>query len=154
MKKEMLANGEIVTELIKDFLINKTENNLKTLMMCLRDAEVFVSVEMELSEADKKRFMEAKEGEKIQPKDKVKIKPGLIKTKDGKIYFPVFTKEDRIPESRKKRALSMRIPFVESIKMALGTDNIEAMLVNAFTENFVLNKENLEIILNMPSSAE
>ena len=155
MKKEMLENGEILTELVKDFLVNKTEENLKTLFSIIRDSDVFISAEMEFSEADKKRFMEAKPGDNIVPQDKVNIKPGFIKTKDGKVYFPVFTKEEFIPEERKKAgALPLRMPFLQCAKMALNAEKTEAILVNPFMDNFVLNKKNLEIISKLPSSLE
>ena len=104
---------------------------------------------MEFSEEDKKRFAEAKPGDKVQPKDKVKIKPGLLRTKEGKLYFPVFTMKDKIPEDR-KNVSSMKMPFPECVKMALGVKNAEAIVINPFSENLLLSRSNLEIIAKMP----
>ena len=154
MRKEMLASGEIVTELIKDFMINKNEYNFKTVMSCLRDSDVYISARMVFSEEDQKRFAQAKKGEKVIPKDKVKLNPGLLKTKDGKVYFPVFTMEEKIPEDQKKNAPALKIPFMECIKMVLGVPSTEAMVVNPFSENLLLNKNNLEIISKLPPSQD
>ena len=154
MRKEMLAGGHIVTELIKDFMENKNEYNFKTVMSCLRDSDVYISARMVFSEEDQTRFAEAKPGEKISPKDKVKLNPGLLKTKDGKIYFPVFTMEEKIPEDQKKNAPGIKIPFTECIKMVLNVPTTEAMVVNPFSENLLLNKQNLQIIANLPPSED
>lgn len=150
MKKEMLEGGHIVTELIKDFLVNKTEENLKTLMSCLRSSDVFISVEVQFSEEDRKMFAGMNPGDKISPKDKVKINPGIIRTKEGKVYFPVFTMKEKIPEDRMKNASVMKIPFTECIKMTMAGKDTEAMVVNPFSDNFLLNKPNLEIISKLP----
>lgn len=72
--------------------------------------------------------------------------PKLIKAEGDKIFLPIYTDKDQIPEEHRKPAV-INLPFVAANQVALNPiDEIKGIAINPFTDNLVFHKPLLEKI--------
>ena len=73
----------------------------------------------------------------------VEFFPRILKN-DGHNFLPAFTSEAEIGEKQLQDAARVNMPFLHAIGMAKDSDeNLEGIVVNAFTDNFILRKPEL-----------
>lgn len=153
ISKKELDSGNLLRFLKHRFLTQQNRQTLMPVLSCLRDSEVIVPVQVNVSDADRARILNAAKGESVDTIDPVSFKPDLLQSEDG-TFLPVFSSADQIdPEYAKNFAL-LTVPAVQCIRTALDMKDVSGLVIDAFTEAMLVPKESAEIILKMKSHLE
>ena len=70
----------------------------------------------------------------------------ILRTSKGQLLFPVFSSEEEIPDNYRERFEWIRLPFRQCLLTMAAFPTVEDMIVNPFSNNFVLQKEVLEYV--------
>lgn len=151
VKAADLENGNVLMLLKSKFTENPSEETLLPLLSCLRDSVVKVPFVAEMSEADKKRYRECKEGENFKNQDEVKLTADILKGADGLMYFPVFSQDEQLPEDYKSKFTIIPVTMIDVLKMAHSDSNVKGIVLDGFTEAFVLTFELADYMVQIPS---
>lgn len=109
--------------------------------------------------AMEKRVKEAQEssegldsliGEDLSNQDDIRFIPDLLQNEDG-YFFPVFTDVEAMGEYGENFS-KIEKHFLETIILARNSkEEVQGIVVNAFTEPFVLNRDLFELVEKMKS---
>lgn len=154
IKAADLENGNTLVYLKLKFMQEPTQENLLPLLMCLRDSVVKVPFIAEMSEEDKKRVAECKEGETFCNKDEVRLTADILQAKDDNRYFPVFSQDEQMPEDYRKKFTVIPITALDALKMAHGDETVSGLVLDGFTFPFVVPFELGDYMATLPSRIE
>lgn len=145
--EEPQTSDETLLQLIAQHHADTTPQTFLPILEYLRsDPKLFVPMTAQISAADQAQFLNAKPGDQISTKGQIRMKPDYL-TKDGKLFFPVFTSKEETPEQYRNNFSWMQLPFLQCAKMTLANADLSAVVINAFTKNLVLNREALQLLL-------
>ena len=160
---EMLEDGSFLKRAIGICNRNRTQLNLIKLARILRDSWVWVPCTAVMSDADYEQWtklvMDAQQkgdlssivGQEITSQDNIRMVPDILQ-KGDKYFFPVFTTAEEMGEYGKNFSKIER-HFLEAANLARNNEkNVTGIVINAFTEPFIIPKEMFEIIAGMDSS--
>ena len=102
---------------------------------------------IQMSNEDAEAIRNAGKGVKVRPKDPVKLRPELLKNKDGKVFMPVFATKEEVPEDMRKRFVWVQMPSGQCGLYVLQNQQVGALIVNPFSKGLVLQRELLSKIL-------
>lgn len=154
IKASDLENGNTLVYLKLKFMQEPTQENLLPLLMCLRDSVVTVPFIAEMSEEDKKRVLECKEGDTFCNKDEVKLIADILQAKDGNRYFPVFSQKEQMPEDYRNKFTVIPVTALDALKMAHGDKSVQGLVLDGFTFPFVIPFELGDYMATLPSRIE
>ena len=142
---------------------NSTQLNMIKLLRILRDSYVWVPCNAILSDADyamiEKMAKDAESGEGLDSlkgqqfttMDNVRLVPDILQNGDA-FFFPVFTSAEEMGEYGDHFS-KVEKHFLETIVLARNNEkDVTGIVINAFSEPFVVNKELFELIEGMESS--
>ena len=157
---EDLADGKMLEEAVSKFNENKSNDTFIDVLELLRDSTVYVPYNAVLSERDQERFEkiinEAGEnldklvGLEFTAKDETRLIPDILEN-NGNYFFPIFSTEEAMGEYGDNFS---KIPqsILDAITLAKNNDKKPVGIVlNAFSEPFILDKEVWDIVENMKS---
>jgi ADP-ribosylglycohydrolase len=160
---DLLEDGSFLKKAIEICNRNRTQMNMLKLMKILRDSWVWVPCNAVMSETDNdavlKMIQEAEEnggldklvGKTITNQDQIRMVPDILQNGE-EFFFPVFsTAEDmgKYGESFSK----VQRHFLEAVNLARNNEKkVTGIVINAFTEPFVMPMELLYIIAEMDSA--
>lgn len=125
-RKPIIVENPKVLELIKTYKEDKTVENLNLLVNELVKATIILPAH--IRETDNKPA------------------PALMQAADGTLYLGLFTDKDQIPED-KRTDMAIVCPYILANKTAINPqDNMSGLVINPYTDNFVLKRELLERI--------
>lgn len=143
---EALANGDVLCALIVRFLKNRTEENMMSVLFCLRDSHVFMPAEITIG------------GNKIDTSQpiypavqNVVIKPQLMKAADGNNYIPLFSREINAKAGELKKANLVNLPYIKCVDILEEAENCSRFVIDPFLYNFVLTENAVDISKHLPS---
>ncbi|MBE7027328.1 MAG: hypothetical protein E7410_07215, partial [Ruminococcaceae bacterium] len=67
--KKTLESGRVLLYLKHEFLSNRSKETLFPLLSCLRDSNVIVPVNVTMSDFDKEKFLNSKQGDVVTTSD-------------------------------------------------------------------------------------
>ncbi len=160
LTKENLEDGSFLKQCIGKFL-KDTENKdtFSLLLAVMRSSSVVVPCDMGLSD-EAAAIMEKlkKDGKSLDDLEGadadtfqagVKFFPRILES-EGHKFLPAFTSETEIGEENLQDSARVDMPFLHAIDMANDADeNIEGIVVNAFTDNFIVKKDLYDTICHM-----
>ena len=161
----LLEDGSFLKRAVEICNRNRTQLNLIKLAKILRDSWVWVPCNAIMSDADnaavEKMIMEAEKnggldsliGAKICNRDGIRMVPDILQNGDD-YFFPVFTSDTEMGEYG-ERFSKIQSHFLEAANLARNNEkNVAGIVINAFTEPFVVPKEMFDVIAGMESSVE
>ena len=136
---------------------------LANVLEFLKDSYVWIPCNAVMSEADMARFEQAMKdagddlsalvGEEFTTNDEVRLVPDILQNGD-QFYFPVFSSEEEMGEYGEHFS-KVQKHLLEVIPMARNNEkNVSGIVLNAFTEPFVLDAEIYDIVEKMKSRLE
>lgn len=163
MKEEDLEDGTVLKKAIERFSKDRTEENFLFALRILRSSQVFFPASVMLSEkargildALKKegKDLDSLEGEQEEIfAAGIKMVPEILES-EGLRYLPVFSAPEEIGDRIPSQTVP-RMPFLHAIEMATEeVEDIEGIVLNAFTDDFVIHKDLFDMITKMPSLVE
>ncbi len=126
-------NGAILCRKKNRFLAENSQENLYSLLRCLRDSFVFMPLETVTGE----------EGESHR-------EPIILEDQNQTLNFAVFTQEEQIPGEMRNNCDMMRVRFVECMQLAHVHGQIRGLILDAFTEPCPLPLVIADLALQMP----
>lgn len=163
---ELLEGGAYLKRAIDICNRNRTQLNLIKLLKILRDSWVWIPCNVIMSDADnaamEKMLMEAEEseggldslvGKTITNQDYIRMVPDVLQNGD-EFFFPVFTSEEEMGEYGDGFS-KIEKHFLDAANVARNNEkNVTGIVINAFSDAFVVPKDLFEIIANMESAIE
>ncbi len=162
---ELLKDGSFLRRAVSICRRNPTQLNLIKLAKILRDSWVWVPCTAIMSEADEKMFenrvLEAKEnndldslvGTTFTTQDEVRMVPDILQNGDD-YFFPVFTTAEEMGEYGEHFS-QVEHHFLQAISLAKNNEkNVKGIVINAFSESFMVPNAILDYIEELPSSLE
>lgn len=160
---ELLEGGAFLKRATAICNRNRTQLNLIRLIKILRDSWVWIPCKVIMSDADdeafKKLLTEAEQGDGLESivgkeftcHDGVRMVPDILQNGD-QFFFPVFTSAEEMGEYGKQFS-QIEKHFLEAINMARNNEkDVAGIVINAFSEPFIVPRELFEIIMDLPSS--
>ena len=160
---ELLEDGTFLKRATEICDRNRTELNLVKLARILRDSWVWVPCTAIFSDEDNevitRAVMEAYEkgeqesliGREFTSRDEVRLFPDILQNGED-YFFPVFTSSEEMGEYG-ERFSQLQKPFLEAMILARNNEkDVKGIVINAFSEPFVIPKEVFDVIAEMPSN--
>ena len=137
--RDSLADGSILWEIKTRFLANKTQENLLTLLSCLRDSDMYVPVK-----SYEKNSLPEDTGELL-------LKIDILEDENQERYFPVFSSKRETPSDYQTKVEFVNLPMIKCITMAQEREGLQGMVLDPFTDAFLMPPQIAEIILELDS---
>ena len=160
---ELLEDGSFLKRAVGICSRNRTQLNLIKLMRILRDSWVWVPCSAILSDRDQevveKAVREAEEGDGLESlagrefttMDEVRLVPDILQN-GGEFFFPVFTSAEEMGEYGDHFSKIAK-HFLDAANVARNNEkNVKGIVINAFSEPFVVPVEMFDLIAEMDSS--
>ena len=155
-----LEGGLLLKEAIQIFNSERNEPNLIEVMELLRDSKIWIPCTAVMSEADQKRMEELIEslngdlenaiGKEFVAKDETRLIPDILQNGEA-FFFPVFTSYEEMGEYGDNFS-KVEKHFLEALELAKNNEKeLAGVVVNAFSEPFVLDRQLWDIVKNMKS---
>ena len=97
--------------------------------------------------------LESLVGRTVTTQEEVRLVPDILQNGDD-FFFPVFTSAEEMGEYG-ERFSKVEKHFLEAVVLAKNNEkNVFGIVINAFSEPFVIPKDMFDIIEEMPSSLE
>ena len=155
-----LEDGSMLKEAIHTFAGHRTRRNLLRVLELLRDSLVWIPCNAVLSEADQeaveKQVREAEAsgdsmvGKELVNQEAIRLVPDILK-KGEEYFFPVFTTMEDMGEYGDHFSKSQN-HFLEALALAKNNEkNVSGIVINAFSEAFVLKRELFETVKELES---
>ncbi len=158
--REDLEDGTMLEEAIHRFNTERSEASLISLLFILRDSYVWIPCNAVISERDQDKILgmidEASGdpisiiGDTFTTDDEVRLIPDILQRGD-EFYFPAFSTVDVMGEYGEGFS-KMQKHLLEAIVLAKNNDReLTGIVVNAFSEPFILNKELWDSVTELES---
>ncbi len=163
--EELLEDGSYLKRAIGICSRNRTRLNLLKLFKILRDSRVWIPCNAVLSNADyeawskvvreaaDKNDLDSVVGHEFTNQDNIRLVPDILQNGDD-FFFPVFTSDDEMGEYGEDFSKLQR-HFLEAAALARNNEkNVRGIVINPFSEAFVITVEMFGLIDAMESSLE
>ena len=157
---ERLKDGSMLKDAIESCKEEPSQRRFSKLLRTLRSSYVWVPFTAVLSERDQKRFeemvmpkidnLDVLVGETFVNSDEIRFIPDTLENGE-ECFFPAFTSEEEMGEYG-KRFSTIQMSLPEALALARKNEkNVSGIVVNAFTDNYILNRELFEYVEKLPS---
>ena len=153
VKREALANGKVLRALVAQFEEGRTEKSLLGLLNCLRDSLVWIPCNVEMDNIDMEKFLGAKKGDTITTEGNIRMVPDILKNGED-LFFPVFSSNDQMGEEYGSHFSKVQKHFFQAMSMAMAREDIVGIVLDAFTQPFVIEKKMFDLIGRLPSQID
>ena len=153
-EKKREEEGKVLSFLIDRHNDQRSGESLHTCIKALSTSWLWVPMRMQMSNEDAEAIRNAGKGVKVRPKNPVKLRPELLKNKEGKVFMPTFATKEEVPEDMRKRFMWVRMPSGQCGLYVLQNQQVGALIVNPFSKGLVLQRELLSKILKPVPRAE
>lgn len=160
---ELLKDGSFLKRATEICNRNRTQLNMIKLLKILRDSWVWVPCTAIMSDADyaamEKLVMEAKDnldslvGMELTSQDSIRMVPDILQNGED-FFFPVFTTAEEMGDYGNGFS-KIEKHFLEAANLARNNEKkVKGIVINAFSEPFVVPVDLFDMIAEMPSSFE
>lgn len=157
--REDLEGGLMLKEAVATFSNERNEPNFLDVLEILRDSFVWVPCAAAFSDEDKARVekqikenedISSLKGQKLDINDKVRLLPDILQNGD-KYFFPIFSNEEEMGEYGKDFS-KVEMHMLDALHFAKNhVKDLSGIVLNAFTEPFVLETTIFDIFDGMKS---
>lgn len=166
MKREDFEDGTLMKDAIHRFHETHGNDALFELLQILRDSHVWIPCNAIVGEEDRKTVeqmieeagddLESMVGKEITTQGSIRLVPDILQ-RDDQYFFPVFTTQDDMGEYGENFS-KIQEHFLQVIELARSDKKHEGgltgIVINAFSEMFILPKELYEAVEKMVSRIE
>ena len=160
LTKKDLEDGSMLKEAIAAFNNERTQEHLLDVLELLRDSDVWIPCNAVVSKQDEEKMLamikEKEEngedivGSEFTNSDQIRMIPDILQS-DDEFFFPVFSSQEEMGEYGDHFS---KVPatFLHAISLARNNEkDVKGIVINAFTDPFVLNKDIFDVVENMKS---
>ncbi len=162
---ELLEDGSFLKRAIEICNRNRTKLNVLRLFLILRDSCIWVPCTVVLSDADEaawtKTVLEAAEkgdlasleGEILTNRDAIRMIPDILRNGED-FFFPVFSSEEDMGDYHEGFS-AVPCHFLKAADLARNNEKVvKGIVINAFSDPFVVPVELFDVIARAESSIE
>ena len=162
---ELLVDGSFLKKATEICNRNRTQLNMIKLMKILRDSWVWIpcnaimsdddyaAMEKLVKDAQEKGGLDSLVGMTLSNQDNIRMVPDILQNGED-FFFPIFTTAEEMGEYGQNFS-KIQKHFLEAANLARNNEKgVKGIVINAFTEPFVIPLELFEIIAGMPSAIE
>ena len=160
INREDLEGGQMLRDAIRRFNTERNENSLFDVVELLRDSNVWVPCTAVLSEADQSAMeqmvkdagddLSSIKGKVITSKEQIRMIPDILQNGDD-FFFPVFSSAEEMGEYGNGFS-KIEVDLLRAINLARNNEKkLKGIVVDAFSEPFVLDAELFDIVEKMKS---
>lgn len=162
---ELLEDGSFLKRAIEICNRNRTQLNMIKLMKILRDSWIWIPCNAIMSDADyaalEKVVKDAEQnggldslvGKTLSNQDNIRMVPDILQNGE-EFFFPVFTTAEEMGDYGQGFS-KIEKHFLEAAALARNNEkNVAGIVINAFSEPFVIPRDLFEMIAEMPSAVE
>lgn len=143
MADQKISN-QALEEAIAAFANDREKDNYVKVMELLEKSIVLMPA-MPPQNLDPETEKQMRAGKPVQLTGESRIVPCLLRKESGEQALPIFSSAAQIPPDKKSPTV-LALPFFACVSMAMANqEKIEAVVLNPFTQNMVLNKSILEV---------
>ncbi len=135
-EKEALRNGTLLLKFKQKFADDPTEESFGDLCVVLASSFVAIPGSFEADEEDLEQLRHAKVDVTYTLRGNLRFRPDILRSKDGELYFPVFSNQEQMPEEYAERFSSITVTAREAIRMAAGPKGLKGLVLDPFTVPF------------------
>ena len=142
--KELLEDGSFLKRAAGICARNRTELNMFKLLRVLRDSHVWIPCNLDLGDEKNKD---------IPIEECLRVGAKILKSGD-KYFFPVFSAADEMGKSG-DNSTAIKCTFMYALSLAMnGKEEVSGIVINPFTEPFVVDSGFFGVLEEMKSSLE
>ena len=162
---ELLADGTFLKRATEICNRNRTQLNMVKLLKILRDSWVWIPCNAVMSDADyavlervvkdaeQNGGLDSLVGKTLSNQDNIRMVPDILQNGED-FFFPVFTSAEEMGEYG-ERFSKVEKHFLEAANLARNNEkNVTGIIINAFSEPFIVPCDLFDLIAEMPSSFE
>lgn len=162
---ELLEDGSFLKRAIEICNRNRTKLNMIKLMKILRDSWIWIPCNAIMSDADyaalEKVVKDAEQnggldslvGKTLSNQDNIRMIPDILQNGED-FFFPVFTTAEEMGDYGQDFS-KIEKHFLEAANLARNNEKkVKGIVINAFSEPFVVPVDLFDMISEMPSSFE
>jgi len=146
---QTLENGNVLRMLVEQFVNAPCEKYYVAVLRCLRDSFIVIPGNIEISDADMNAFLKAKKGDMVTTREQMKFVPDILRNGD-EFFLPVFSSADQMGEYG-NRFSKMERHFFDAMRYANGKENVCGIVLDAFTQPYVVRKGDFDFIGELPT---
>lgn len=153
-----LEDGTILKGVVADYLKDRNDATFRAVLIVLRSSKVYVPCDVKLSEEAQAILdqleKDGKDLESLGDEAKAQFNKGIsfvpkVLSSEGHKFFPVFSSKEEIGDHFPDTS-SVNMPFLHAIEMASADEKIEGIVLNAFTQDFIVEKDIFDALSKMP----
>jgi len=160
---EDLADGTMLKAAVSAFNQERNKENLIEILEILRDSYVWIPCNAIMGEQDTAAMLKEIEaagddlssivGKTFSNTENIRMVPDILQNGDA-FFFPIFSSSEEMGEYGEGFS-KIEKHFLEALNLAINNDkDLQGIVLNAFTEPYVLDKELFDIVKNMKSRIE
>ena len=157
---EELEDGSVLKKAVADFQKEQNQENFMEIMELLRDSFVWVPCNVVLSDQDQEKWGKVISEHEDDPDeligtmltndDVIRMVPDILQNGE-ECFFPIFSSAEEMGEYGENISIVQK-HMLEVIPLARNNDNhVSGIVLNAFTEPFVINNELFDMIEKLKS---
>ena len=162
LTKADLEDGTVLKGAVADFFKDKSDDKFAFVLAVLRSSSVFMPCEIELSD-DAKSILDqlkrkGKEPDSLPEELKERFREGVsfvpaVLVNDGHKFLPVFSSPEELGDQFPEDS-DMHISFLHALDLAANGEEIEGIVLNAYTQPFVVEKDLFDAIAGLEPVVE
>ena len=141
------AAADLACSLIRRVNERHDMDALKILIVVLSDMRVSIPMTVSMEATDMEKFLHAKVGDTVTTGGPILMKPDMLKNSAGELFFPVFTLKEEAPEDYRSAFSWITMDFMNCVHNAYGNENCDGVVINGFSESFVVNRPLLQLMI-------
>lgn len=162
---ELLEDGSFLKRAIEICNRNSTQLNMVKLMKILRDSWIWIPCNAIMSDADYAALenvvkdaeqnggLDSLVGKTLSNQDNIRMIPNILQNGED-FFFPVFTTAEEMGDYGQGFS-KIEKHFLEAANLARNNEKkVKGIVINAFSESFVVPVDLFDMIAEMPSSFE
>lgn len=149
--RQALEDGTALLILKTKYLQTGQERELYPFLNCLRDSEVYVPVNVLLSDEDGRRVSEGHTDELLRRDGAIRMRPEFLTSGDGKRWLPIFSQSRQLPDGYRERLSVVKLDILQCLRMAHAAKDLSGLVLDAFTKPAVLPFQVADLLPRIPS---
>lgn len=140
INKKALKSGKVLRYLRDAFLNDQTVMNLSPLFDCLIDSDLYVPMNVIMSNEDINTFKNSNVGDVVSLNNNIRMKPDWLKinAESEELYFPIFSSIDEPTDNYRKNFSWINLSLDDCIKFVRSNEKCIGLVLDAFTKPVVI----------------
>ena len=140
LSKKDLEDGRLLKDAISEFDRDHSNDSFIEILECLRDSEILIPCHMSVREEDTDKAMS----------EVVRMVPEILRNREH-AFLPVFSSKEEMKDFPENVSI-VSDSFLHALTLAENSDEeLFGIVINAFTEPFVLEKELFGLVAKLKS---